>query len=183
MTARRDVAVYTVGPGSAEAARSLGFTDIVSADGDVDALAALVRARLPTGPGVLLQPAGSVLAGDLAGQLTRSGYSVQKVTLYDAVAVDALSDALCDEFRTQGFAIATFFSPRTARSFVRLMQRHDLHTVCAQAGAVVLSAAVAQALAGTEWRFVRVAPQPDQPTFLRVLAECLPAPTPAATDG
>src|ERR1700761_2440428 len=43
---RRDLPTFTVGDKSAEAARSLGFSQIESAGGDVNALASLVGDRL-----------------------------------------------------------------------------------------------------------------------------------------
>src|SRR5690349_12810995 len=39
----RDIAVLTVGDATAEAARTAGFANVRSADGDVEALAALVK--------------------------------------------------------------------------------------------------------------------------------------------
>ncbi|HEX9702689.1 MAG TPA: uroporphyrinogen-III synthase, partial [Rhodospirillales bacterium] len=59
----RALPVLAVGDASAAAARDLGFTSVESARGDVQALAALVRARLAPARGALLHVAASDVAG------------------------------------------------------------------------------------------------------------------------
>lgn len=183
LTTRRDVPVFAVGPGSAAQARQLGYAQVESAGGDVAALAGLVRAHLPAGPAPLLHPAGTERAGDLAALLGADGYFVQRAVLYEAETARSLPDAVVSDLCTKGFGVATFFSPRTAATFVRLAKMHDLDAICVQAGAVVLSAAVAEVLAGLSWRFVQVAAQPDQTALLHTLAACLKIPTATTQDG
>ncbi len=69
LSPRRDLKVFTVGDGSADAARQAGFPNVESAKGDVEALAALVVDRLKAEDGILFHAAGTVTAGDLKTRL------------------------------------------------------------------------------------------------------------------
>src|SRR4030095_13030880 len=78
LSPRRDLKVFTVGDGSADAARQAGFPSVESARGDVEALAALVVDRLKAEDGVLFHAAGTVTAGDLKTRLEGLGYQVRR---------------------------------------------------------------------------------------------------------
>src|SRR5262249_37259486 len=96
---RRDFRAFAVGEGTAVAARQAGFTEIESAQGDVEALAALVAARLRPDQGPLVHASGHIVAGDLAGRLGRLGFKVRSVPLYRADAADALGAAAAAAFQ------------------------------------------------------------------------------------
>lgn len=174
-TGRRDRPVYAVGDATARAARAAGFASVESASGDVYALAGLVAARCRPEAGLLLHVAGSKLAGDLAGLLGQAGFSLRRETLYDAVPSVRLGDGTAELMRTHGLAGALFFSPRTARSFVRLVAEAGLADACRTVDAFCLSPAVAEAASTygdgqpMPWRSVRTAPRPEQEALLGLL--------------
>ncbi|MEO5372700.1 MAG: uroporphyrinogen-III synthase [Alphaproteobacteria bacterium] len=168
-TAERDLPVFAVGDASARAARALGFTSVDSADGDVAALAALVTRRLRPEAGALFQAAGSVVAGDLGGDLARAGFAVRKVRLYEARTATALSPATATLLRQGGLDLALFYSPRTAATFVDLVRRVGLENGVASISAYCLSEAVRSTLVALPWRIARVAVRPDQEALLALL--------------
>lgn len=176
-TSRRDRPVYAVGDATATAAREAGFAQVESASGDVYALAALVRQRCAATSGPLLHVAGTKLAGDLAGMLAESGFSILRETLYDAVPTGHLSDGTAAALRTGTLDAVLFFSPRTARSFVRLVNEAGLIDRCRTVDALCLSPAVAEVartygeLGVTPWQSVRVAPRPEQDSLLGLLPD------------
>ena len=66
-------------------------------------------------------------------------------------------------------ALALFFSPRTAATFVRLAAAAGVGDACRPMVAVALSPAVAAALAALSWQAVRVAARPVQADLLAAL--------------
>jgi uroporphyrinogen-III synthase len=168
-TPRRDIPVFAVGDRTAQSARALGFVEIASAGGDVADLAALVIARLAPSDGALLHAAGSVAAGDLAGQLGAAGFTLRRAVLYTAEPVAALSAATEAALRDGRVALAFFFSPRTAASFVNLAGAADLGAACRGIVAFCLSPAVAAALVPLDWRSCQVAAAPKQAALLAAL--------------
>jgi uroporphyrinogen-III synthase len=166
---RRDLKVFAVGEASAAEARAAGFTRVAAAAGDVDALARLVIERADPAAGALLHPAAGRLAGDLQGLLAAAGFTVLRVVLYDAVPATRLTSACREAFSQELIDAVTFFSPRTAATFVSLIERGDLAENCRKCAALCLSAAVAAQLSGLPWRRVVVAVQPDQASLLAAL--------------
>ena len=166
---RRDLRVLAVGDGTAASARQAGFAQVESAQGDVEALAALASATLQPGGGALVHASGHTVAGDLAGRLTRLGFAVRSVRLYRALAAETLSAAAVAEFGTGRIDAALFFSPRTAVTFVRLARAAGIEHDCAAIVGVALSAAVAGELAGLGWWRVVVAEEPTEDALLGVL--------------
>ena len=161
----RDLPLWAVGDASAKAARQAGFTRVASADGDVDSLAALVAAEADPKKGRLLQAAATQLAGDLAGQLGKSGFVIDKQVLYEARPAAALSERTIAAIEQGQMVLALFFSPRTAGLFVRLAGALN----CAKVTAAALSPAVAAALAGLDWKRVIIAERPRQDSLLAAL--------------
>ena len=113
--------------------------------------------------------AGTTVSGDLAGRLAAGGFTLERVQLYEARTAERLSAGLCDAMAAGSIAIALFFSPRTAETFVRLAAAAALENACGAVSAYALSRAVAERLAPLPWRTVRVAEQPDQTSLLAAI--------------
>jgi uroporphyrinogen-III synthase len=96
----RGVPIFAVGEATAKAARDKGFTNVTSADGNVDDLINLVASRLRP-PARLLYAAGEERAGDLAGALRAQNFKVDLVAVYRLVGAKLLPEpaavALCGE--------------------------------------------------------------------------------------
>ena len=170
---RRELPVLAVGDASAAAARIANFRSVMSAGGDVADLAQLVAARLAPAHGPLVHAAGSEVAGDLAGLLGASGFTVRRAVIYAAEPVQALAAAAEAALGAGALDLALFFSPRTAGQFVRLAAAAGLAPCCRGVLALALSPAVAEALAALPWRRVVVAAAPDQPALLAALDAAL----------
>lgn len=185
---RRDLPVYAVGDATAEAARLAGFTAIESAGGDVRDLVRLVRERIGPDGGALLHAAGSAVAGDLAGTLEEAGYTVRRAVLYGAWPVDKLSAPAAAVLAAKAVDLVVLFSPRSAETFVKLVQAAGLADSVSRVVMLGLSPAVATAAAGLHWAERLAADKPEEPALLNAIDRlaqqrahaAAPAPAPAA---
>lgn len=164
-----DLPVFAVGDASARTATDCGFTSVESAGGDVTDLTALVSRRLDPTQGGLFHAAGSKVAGDLKGGLEAAGFAFRRGVLYETRASDALSAETQAAFRSGEIDAVTFFSPRTAKSFVRLVAAAGLGDHLAVSTAVCLSAAVKKELTPLRWSAVAVAARPTQNEVVALL--------------
>ncbi len=158
--------VFAVGDATATAARQLGFAQVKAAGGDVQSLTALVEAQLSPDGGRLLHTAGRAVAGDLVGGLRASGFDALRIVLYEATAAETLSEGVRRALAAGGVDLALFFSPRTARVFVKLANDAALADAMPQVVALCLSDAVAQSLSVMRWRHVIVAGEPTLPAVI-----------------
>jgi len=116
-TAERTPPLYAVGARTASEARAVGFWDVIDADGDVGALAALLAGRVDPARGALLHAAGAEIAGDLAGALAPHGIALRREVLYEAVTADALMPERRARWTWAGSPSSCFFLPvRRVRS-------------------------------------------------------------------
>jgi len=167
--ALKNVRVLAVGPASAQAMADAGFRWVEAADGDADALAALVCLELSPDGGPLLHVAGSVVAGDLKAVLEVQGFEVERVALYEAVPVAALPSPavrVIAEGRIDGVLL---YSPRTARLFLSLVHKAGLESELAAITAYCLSPAVAEALGDVAVLTVKIAERPEQSAMLALI--------------
>lgn len=167
----RSLPVFTVGHASARAAREAGFTSVESADGDVEALANLVKKDLDPKNGALLHIAASRVAGDLAGALGQSGFEVRRDILYTAQVAEKLLDQTQEAFHQNKIDAVLLFSPRTAIAFVSLMRAADLEEACSCVTVFCLSPAVAKVVGMVNWQGIEIAQKPNQEALLDAVTE------------
>lgn len=167
----RDILAFAVGDATARTASDAGFRRVRSAGGDVDSLVGLVMQEVVPQDGQLLHVAGSAIAGDLAGVLSASGYDIKRLTLYEAVTVEELSTRTLERFQDGEIDIVLLFSPRTARTFVKLIEKARLTDLCRSMSAICLSNAVAAEIAGLPLSCTRIAREPTLKALLAGMNE------------
>jgi uroporphyrinogen-III synthase len=173
---RLELPSYCVGEASAAAARIAGFRAVFSADGDVADLADLAASRLAPGNCALLHASGDRVAGDLGRMLGAKGFTVRRVVLYRAEPATELPAETVATLRRGEIGLALFFSPRAARTFVRLARDGGIAETCDKVTSLGLSAKVAAALNGLPWRAVVSAVAPNLQAMFAALDEALARP-------
>ena len=118
--------ILAVGDTTATTAEGLGFNAVTSAAGDGAALAELVRQRLDPKAGPLLHVSGVDVALDLGEMLRADGFEVRRFALYDAREESALPDSARAALQARALDAATFFSPRAASLFAKLVEEAGL---------------------------------------------------------
>jgi uroporphyrinogen-III synthase len=158
---------FCVGPRTTDTARAAGFRAI-SADGDVHALAALIRAAHPQGP--LLHIRGEDVAGNLAETLTNSGIETHSAILY-AQRPCPLSPAALTLLQAEDPVLVPLFSPRSAQILAQALPPKATAPLWI---AAISPAAATEAQALTPARLA-VAPHPDGGNMLQTVLQMLSA--------
>lgn len=115
----RDLKVFAVGAATAQAARQAGFRSVLSADGDVEALAEGIAIRKGEIRGVVLHPGAAEPAGDLTGALERAGVAARQLVLYETGPVK-LTEAKAQALLASD--VALLHSPRAAQVLAKLLR-------------------------------------------------------------
>lgn len=164
LSPRRDAPVFCVGARTATAAREAGFTQVISADADVEALGVLISDKAPKGSRVL--HAGNEEArGDLTGRLRSAGYSAEFVAIFRAIPAPAPGPVLSDHLAGKtGFEAVLVHSPRAAAILAGFAARS-----AATFDVAAISAAAVAPLASLAGR-TEIAAHPDEQSLLSALA-------------
>ncbi|MGA3400248.1 MAG: uroporphyrinogen-III synthase [Acetobacteraceae bacterium] len=167
--AYRATRMVAVGDATAERARAAGFTQVLSAAGDAEALALYVTRHQSPKDGTLLLASGHLQGKALATALRQAGYRVARRVVYAALPARDLTPGAIVALRAGGVRAALFFSAETARQFVRLVQRAGLAETLTGVDAISIGRPAAVALEELPWRDVRVAARPTQDEMLALL--------------
>jgi uroporphyrinogen-III synthase len=161
----RDAVVFAVGDATAEAARAAGFTNVRSAAGDVEALAALiVRNR----PAAVVHPAAKRTAGDLVRRLTDAGLPARRVIVYRAEACRAPPPAATEALNAGALAAVLIHSPRAGQVAAALIARAGMDVSAAVA--LGLSLACIEPLAHAGFGDLQAAAAPQEAALLDLLS-------------
>ncbi|MAH83963.1 MAG: hypothetical protein CBB68_06320 [Rhodospirillaceae bacterium TMED8] len=162
----RELPVLAVGDATARMARNLGFDQVLSANGDVTDLAKLAIQECRFQAGCLLHPAGSHVAGDLAGLLAEGSLSYRRIVLYRADQVGVLPEAVRDGLEMGRIAGIVLYSPRSGRIFSNLVSKAGLIDRLRAVMVYCLSVNVADSIAGLPWAMIKIAPTPNEMAVL-----------------
>jgi uroporphyrinogen-III synthase len=158
--------ILAVGDTTAATAEGLGFGAVTSAAGDGAALAALVRERLDPKSGLLVHVSGVDLALDLGETLGRDGFEVRRFALYDARAEPTLPDSARAALQARALDAATFFSPRAASQFAKLVAEARLADSLRGVIAVAISPAALAPLRDLPFKAAVAAARPTRQAVL-----------------
>lgn len=168
LAAARHVPVFTVGRATAREARRMGFERVLVGPGTAAELVPAIAATLDSSEGLLVHLAGEALAVSLKGDLEQLGFRVLQPAVYRVEAAQALSSSTIDQLNDGDIEGVILMSPRTARVYAGLIQRHRLTLASQRLVHFCLSRAVANGLAPLDDIPVAI---PDRPTLEALLAE------------
>jgi uroporphyrinogen-III synthase len=160
--------LFAVGPRSAESARHAGFSDIMTADGDVRDLLQMLAARRADIPEPLLYLAGEDRTTDLIAELASRGIVAEAAVIYRAVIVPfppELTEAL-----TRGEVDAVLhYSRRSADSYLIGAEQAGVIAQALNVRHFCLSPQIAAPLTAAGAAKVAVAPRPDEAALIAIL--------------
>jgi uroporphyrinogen-III synthase len=153
--------VYCVGTATANLARSFGFDKVLCADGDGQALAALIASQPPQGP--LLHIRGDDVGFDLIGGLEDTGIDISAEILYRAVMLTRFKPNVRTALDQS--PIVLLYSSKGAERFLKLAGSADLSGVTF----VVISKAASMPLRDVKSVEIKIAEQPNQTSLFEAL--------------
>ncbi len=165
------LSVVTVGIATADAARAAGFTDIVSAGGDIGELAELLGKKYAGQRASLLHLAGTERAGDFGARLGAGGPVVDTIEVYRADAARVFPDRVEAEMREGKIDGCILMSPRTGAIYASLVIAAGLLAPARGMIYFCLSPNIAGSLdpLGLDGERIRIAPVPELGSLLSLV--------------
>ena len=171
--------LFAVGERTAETARDIGFTNVISADGDAyalrDLVVAQVKAKLLKNSATLLYLAGADLARDLASELGQRGFSVVTHTAYRMAPVTELPAAVSAGFAAGTIQAVLHYSRRSARAFFAAARAAGVEISALAVPHICLSDSVASIVRDAGATRVLLAATPDENALFAALDRAIAA--------
>lgn len=163
--------VFAVGPHTASAVREVGFTHVVTAEGDAKSMIGVIRDAARSGT-TLLHVTARHHKDEPAASLRAAGYPILQWEAYEARAVSALPPSAAEALRTGQIGAALHYSRRSATIVLRLTEEAGLTSTLGTFPHLCLSPDVAAPLEGLGLTTLQAA-RPDEEALL-VLLDGLP---------
>ena len=162
----RDKLVFTVGEKTAYEAMQVGFTNVQSSGHDVAALAAFLK----TQKGLYAHFRGQNVTCSLVDLLEGvETIDIKEFIVYRAVKSVQISTNTLRNLANNKISAVLFYSKRTAKTFVELLQRHECTSLVEGIKALCLADSMIECLSVLPWQEIEVAAHPDQQSMLELL--------------
>jgi uroporphyrinogen-III synthase len=155
----RDLCILAVGTATAEYAMSLGYTRVYDTGGTVEHMIGHITDGYDE-DARFLYISGEHIRSDLPMILTTMGFACERIIAYQAIASEALSDTLIEQLKRGQIDAVTFFSPRNAEIFLKLLDEAECLPATQVLDLFALSQEVANHAEGAQWRNIHIAQQP-----------------------
>lgn len=169
MTKRRDFNIVTVGDASRILALKLGFTKVKATGGNASAMFKYVVKNYKPVGGRLLHISGSEVALNLKKVLEGESFIVDRVVLYSAQPAEGFSEKLIEKLKSGKVDAALFFSKRTLKVFMNIVEKEGLMGTLAKIKFLCLSDKVAEEAKKHEWAVVHSAKIPTADSLLSLI--------------
>ena len=168
LTPERGLPVFAVGHSTASAAAEAGFKVVHAAEGDAEALAALIGTRTDLFSGEVLHAGPEEPAGDLVGALKAAGIACRLHAVYRALPASLpLAATAALGARPVEIDAVLVHSQRAARCLAELTA---LERAADSLWLFCISPAAAEPLARLNFRKVTVAPFPNEASLLKLVS-------------
>ena len=122
----KNILCFCVGSYTEKTARSNGFQNVITADGNVRNLKELVQQNLSIKDNKILYVSGDVLSFPLDKELISEGYNVERLINYTVKHNKNLDISFLDSLKKDTPNLVYVYSENSAKSFLNLIKKYEL---------------------------------------------------------
>ena len=156
---------FCVGSATEKKARSAGFQNVVSTDGNVSNLKELILQNFNRSSGKLLYISGEVITNDLDQDLISNGYDVKRIINYTAKPIENLDEKFIEKLKLKMPEIVYIYSQNSALSFLRLIKNYNLGDFWMDTNLMCISEKTSSILNEIKWKKIFIF-SPGEEEFL-----------------
>ena len=122
----KTVKCFCVGSATEKFARSLGFQNVIAADGNVRALKELILQNHYKKDGKILYISGEFISSNLDKELTNEGYDISRIINYTVEHIDEFQNNVIEELKKNVPDIVYVYSENSAKSLLNIIKKYQL---------------------------------------------------------
>ena len=148
----KKIICFCVGSATEKKARSNGFLNVYSADGNVRNLKELILQNYNTSNGKLLYVSGEIISTNLDEELTSEGYFVKRIVNYIAKPVEEINETFIDKLKVKMPEIVFIYSQNSAINFLNIIKKHQLVDLWMDTNLMCLGEKTSSVLNEIKWK-------------------------------
>ena len=120
---------FCVGNATEKKARSVGFQNVFTAEGNVNNLKELILQNFNSSQGKLIYVSGEDTSGNLDKQLMSEGYNVERIINYRANPIDKYDEGFIEKLKLKMPEVTYVYSQNSAINFLKVIKNYQLETL------------------------------------------------------
>ena len=143
---------FCVGSTTEQTAKQFGFINTFSSEGTVDSLIELVIRILDNKSGKLLYLSSEFISKDLDADLTREGFTVDRISNYTSFPVEQIDKKILDFIKKNPPDAFFIYSSKSAKNLFNLINKYSLLNLVTHSNLMCISEKVLLVLKQIKWK-------------------------------
>ena len=148
----KEINCFCVGSATEKKARSVGFQNVIAADGNVSNLKELILSNFNASEGKLLYVSGEIVSSNLDKELISQGYNLKRIINYRADSIKKFDDILIDKIKARMPEIVYIYSQNSAINFFNLIKNYQLESLWINTNLMCISEKTSSILNDIKWK-------------------------------
>ncbi|MDC3090897.1 uroporphyrinogen-III synthase [Rickettsiales bacterium] len=160
--------IFTVGEGTYNEAKKKGYRNIKNTNGDAVNLINCIKKKFYQEEINLLHVTSLEPNKNFVGGFSNTNISYETLSVYESRKIDFFKLKV-EKFLIQNNGVLTFFSSKTAESFLDIVTQLKLHKYCTRQIIIVLSNQIINRLKNLKFKKVYIAEKPNEESLLGII--------------
>ena len=143
---------FCVGSATEKKARSVGFQNVIAAEGNVENLKELILQNFNQKDGNLIYISGETVSVDLDYQLSREGYNIKRVINYRTTHNQNFDDEFVKELKLKIPDMVYVYSQNSALSLLNFIKMHQSESLWMNTNLMCISEKTSSILNEIKWK-------------------------------
>ena len=148
----KNIKCFCVGLATEKKARSVGFQNIITAEGNVRNLKELILQNYDSSNGSIVYVSGEIISSDLDNQLINEGYSVKRLINYKTNHNKIFDIKFIEKLKSNIPHIIYIYSYNSALSFLNFIKNESLESLWMDTNLMCMSEKTSSILNEIKWK-------------------------------
>ena len=148
----KNLICFCVGSSTEKKARSVGFQNVITAEGNVENLKELVFQNFNQKDGALIYISGETVSVDLDQQLLKEGYNIKRVINYKTIHNQNFNDEFVNELKLKMPDMVYVYSKNSALSLLNFIKMHRSESLWMNTNLMCIGEKTSSVLNEIKWK-------------------------------
>jgi uroporphyrinogen-III synthase len=148
----KQILCFCVGTATEKQARSIGFQNVIAAEGNVENLKELVLQNFDQNNGKLIYISGETISVDLDRQLVKEGYNIKRIVNYRTIHNQNFDENFVKELKLNMPDMVYVYSQNSALNFLNFIKIHQSQSLWMNTNLMCIGEKTSSILNEIKWK-------------------------------
>jgi uroporphyrinogen-III synthase len=148
----KNIFCFCIGSATEKKALSLGFQNVISAEGNVRNLKEIILRNFNSNVGKILYLSGELISKDLDKELNLLGYDIKRIINYTANPIREIDQKFLENLKSSVPDILYVYSQNSALSLLNLINKYNLNDIWMNTNLMCMSEKISSVLNNIKWK-------------------------------